>query len=317
MSFLTKFGSLWGAVPQTCGRVFWVAAGDSFTVEGKAYPASDGNDGLSPERPLRHANRAWALCTANAGDIIMLLPGTHTAAIADGTATSIAANVAGVTMMGLPSISGGNMLRNRALLNIAAADETVNVTAADIEIAHISFVGVASQTAIATLNYSAAANRLYIHDCLVDVTAQTISTSILGFDATGAAQHCVFERCHFITDGAFGAMIDLTATLDTLVQDCVFTHTTGTLASAITCGAATDRTTIRRNTFNDSAGTISSGVNGTGATIAGGCLLSYNYGGVTVTALASGWTSGEAELCNNYDGGVGAGDGGVLYAATA
>src|SRR3990167_209450 len=305
MSYLTRFGTLWGAIPQTSGRVFWVSAGATYTIDGITYDASDDNDGLSPERALPRSNRAWALVTANAGDIIILLPGTHVAANISGTATSIAANVAGVTMMGLPSLGGGNMLRPRATLNIAAADETVNVTAADIEIAHIGFVGVAGQTAIATLNFSAAANRLYIHDCLVDVTAQTISTSILGFDATGAASHVVIERCHFITDGAFGAMIDMTGTLDSLIQDNLFTHTTGTLASAITVGAATDRLTIRRNTFNDSAGTISAGVNGTGATIAGGCLLSYNYGGVTVTALATGWTSGGAELCNNYDGGVG------------
>jgi hypothetical protein len=315
MAYLTKFGSLWGAIPQTCGRVFWVSPGDSFTLNGTAWRASDDNDGLSPERPLRRVNRAWALCTANAGDIIMLLPGTHVAANTAGTATSIAANVAGVTMMGLPN-TGPNMLRQRASLNIAAVDETVNVTAADIEIANIAFVGVASQTAIATLNYSAAASRLYIHDCTVDVTAQTISTSILGFDATGAAAFVVFERCHFITDGAFGAMIDLTATTDSLVQDCIFTHTTGSLAAVITCGAATDRATIRRNTFNDGAGTITVAVDGTGATIAGGVLMSYNYGGVTTT-LAANFTAGEAELCNNYDGGVGAGDGGVLYTATA
>jgi hypothetical protein len=317
MAYLNKYGSLWGAVPQTSGRVFWVAAADSFTLDGTAYPASDDNDGLSPERPLRRVNRAWALCTANAGDIIMLLPGTHVAAAAGtATATSIAANVAGVTMMGLPSMGGGNMLRPRASLNIDAADQTVNVTAADIEIAHIGFVGVAGQTAIATLDYSAAANRLYIHDCLVDVTAQTISTSILGFDALGAAAFVVFERCHFMSDGAFGAMIDLTGTTDSLVQDCIFTSTTGTLAAAITCGAATDRATIRRNILNDGAGTITVGVNGTGATIAGGVLMSYNYGGVTTT-LAANFTSGEAELCNNYQGGVGAGAGGALYTATA
>lgn len=315
MAYLTKYGTLWGAVPQTCGRVFWVSPSDTFTIEGTAYSASDDNDGLSPERPLRRVNRAWALVTANAGDIIMLLPGTHVAANTAGTATSIAANVAGVTMMGLPSMGGGNMLRPRASLNIAAADETVNVTAANIEIAHIGFVGVAGQTAIATLNYSAAASGLYIHDCTVDVTAQTINTGIIGFDATGAAAFVVFERCHFISDGAFGAMIDLTATTDTLVQDCVFTSTTGTLAAAITCGAATDRATIRRNLFNDGAGTITAAVDGTGATIAGGVLLSYNYGGVTTT-LAANFTSGEAELCNNYDGGVGAGDGGVIYTAT-
>jgi hypothetical protein len=256
------------------------------------------------------------LCTANAGDIIVLLPGAHEAANTAGTATSIAANIAGVTMIGLPS-TGTNFMRPRTSLTLVAADETINVTAADIEIANILFLGDALNTASAHVNFSAAANRLYIHDCAVDVTAQTAGTSILGFDAIGAAQHVVIERCSFTTDGAFGAMIDLTATVDTLVQDCVFNHQTGTLASAITEGAATDRSTIRRCLFNDGAGTISAGVNGTGATIAGGCLISDCRAGVTVTALATGWTSGEAELCNNFDFGVGGTDGGVIITATA
>ena len=317
MAFLNKYGSLWGALPQTAGRIFWGAAGSSFTIDDTAWPASDENDGLSPERPLRRVNRAWALVTANAGDIIVLLPGTHSAANTSAVATSIAANVAGVTMMGLPTSAGANLTRPRTILTIAAADETVNVTAADIEIAHITFLGDALNTASANLDFSAAANRLYIHDCAVDVTAQTAGTSILGFDALGAAANVVIEGCAFTTDGAFGAMIDMTGTVDSLVQDCVFNHQTGILASAITVGAASDRLTIRRCLFNDGAGTISAGVNGTGATITAGCLISNCRAGVTVTALATGWTSGEAELCNNFDFGIGATDGGVIITATA
>ncbi len=316
MAYLTKYGSLWGAVPQTSGRVFWVAAGDSFTLDGTAYPASDDNDGLSPERPLRRVNRAWALVTANVGDIIMLLPGTHAACAAGtSTATSIAANVAGITMMGLPSLTGGNTLRPRAALQISAADEVINVTAADIEIANIAFVGLAATTAVATINYSAAGTRLYIHDCSFDVTAQTASTSILGIDAIGAASYLVVDKCVFHCDGAFGAAIDVTGVVDSLIQNCVFNLQTGTWAAVITSGAGTDRCTVRRNYFNDGAGTITVGVNGTGATVAGGVLINDNRCGVTTT-LAANFDAGEAELCNNFVGAAGT-PGGALVTATA
>src|SRR3990167_3407471 len=97
MAYLTKFGSLWGAIPQTAGRVFWVAPTASYTVDGRAYSASDDNDGLSPEKALVTIDRAWNLVTANVGDVIVLLPGTHS------PAASIAADIAGVTMMGLPA----------------------------------------------------------------------------------------------------------------------------------------------------------------------------------------------------------------------
>lgn len=314
MAFLTKYGSLWGAIPETAGRIFWVAPSASYTVDGRSYDSSDDNDGLSPEKALRRVNRAWALATANVGDVIVLLPGTHSAANSAGTATSVAASVAGVTMMGLPA-GAGNPFRKRTVLTIAAADQTVNVTAADIEIAHITFLGDALNTASANLDFSSAAHRLYIHDCTVDVTAQTAGTSILGFDATGAAQHVVIERCVFHVDGAFGAMIDTTATLDSLVSDCVFNLSTGTLAAAITTGAATDRCIIRRCLFNDGGGTITAGVDGTGATIANGVVIHDNRFGVTVTVPVDNFDAGEAVISENYDFGVGSTDGGVLVTA--
>jgi hypothetical protein len=77
MGYLTKYGSMWGAIPMTGGQVFWVAPAASYTVDGRAYSASDDNDGLSPERALRTVNRACALATASVGDVIALLPGAH------------------------------------------------------------------------------------------------------------------------------------------------------------------------------------------------------------------------------------------------
>ena len=318
MAYLNKAGMLWAGVPQTAGRVFWVAAGSSYTIDGATYSASDENDGLSPKRPLRRVNRAWALVTANAGDIIVLLPGTHSACTANtATAASVAANVAGVTMMGLPGTMRGNIMYPKAFLTCVAADQTVNVTAADIEIANIAFLGDALNVGSALVDFSAAANRLYVHDCTFDVTAQTANTGILGIDALGAAAHVTIERSSFTTDGVFCACIDMTGTTDSLVQDNIFNHQTGTLAAQITTGAATDRLTIRGNLFNDGAGTVTAGIDGTGATIAGGVIITRNRFGVTYTKCVANFDSGEAELSENYDSGIGATDGGVVVTGTA
>lgn len=309
MSFLTKYGTLLGQLPASLGRTFWVSAGDSYTVDGNTCEASDGSDGLSPERALRRVNRAWAL--ALPGDTIVLLPGTHNAVLASGVAGSVAANVARVHMTGLTG-GRGNPLRKLASLTLAAADQTINVTAADIEISNIEFLGDVLNVGSAHLDFSSAAHGLYVHDCIVDVTAQTANTGIIGFDALGAATNVVFEDNVFLVDGAFGACIDMTATLDSLVTRNRFVVSTGVLAAAVSVGAATDRLMISHNLFNDGAGTITAGIDGTGATIANGVMIHDNRFGVTVTVPIDNFDAAEAQISENYDCGVGATDGGVL-----
>lgn len=315
MPFITKYGSIWDTLPETSGRKLFVAPANSYSLEGRTYSASDDEDGLSPERALRTVNRAWAL--ASAGDNIVLLPGAHLAQTSvnrttdSGTATSVAANVANVTMMGMP----GNRLYPKTSLSIAANDETVNVTAAGIEIANIAFITDALNTASANLNFSAAASRLYIHDCIVDVTAATANTGILGFDAIGAAAYVLIERCRFVIDGAFGAAVDMTATVDSVLDSCDVVVQTGTLAAGITTGAATDRCYIRRCSFMDGAGTITAGIDGTGATIANGVIIHDCRFGTGVTVPIDNFDAAEAQISENYDFGVGATDGGVLIVA--
>ena len=310
MGNLTKYSSFIDSIPQACGRVFWVAPALSYMVDGKYYEASDGNDGRDPTRALRYVNRAWSLVTANQGDVIVLLPGAHSAANTAGTATSVAANVAGVTMTGLPC-GKGNPYRKRTSLTCAAADQTVNVTAADIEIANITFLGDVLNTGSANLDFSSAAHRLYIHDCTVDVTAQTANTGILGFDATGAAANVMIERCVFHVDGAFGAMVDMSATTESCVQDCIFSLQTGTLAVALLTGAA-GRLYIRRNQFNAGAGTITAPISGTGATVANGVYVSMNLFGVNSTVTVDNFDAAEAVLSMNYIFTVDGGTGGTL-----
>src|SRR3990167_3268831 len=96
MGYITKVGSFWGMVPQTSGRVFWVAPAASYTVEGRSYSASDGNDGLSPERAFLTVDYAVGQCTANVGDVIVMLNGAHS------VSATIAVDVAGITITGIP-----------------------------------------------------------------------------------------------------------------------------------------------------------------------------------------------------------------------
>jgi hypothetical protein len=315
MATLTKYGNFIGSVPNTGGRVFWVAPSDSYVVEGKYYPASDYNDGLSPRKALRRVNRAWSLVSANAGDVIVLLPGTHSAADINGTAASIAASTAGVTMTGLNCGPGsGNFMRKRTALTCVAADETVNVTAADIEIANITFLGDALNVGSYHVNTTVAGHRLHVHDCTFDVTAQTANTGIGAVAATGAATNVTIQRCVFHVDGAFGPMLDMSATLDSVVQDCLFSLSTGTIANFILTGAAA-RLFIRRNTFNAGAGTATAPIDGTGATVANGILIAQNIFGVNSTVSIDNFDAAEAVLSMNYIATVGGGAGGTLLTA--
>lgn len=304
MAYLTKYGSLWGAIPNTAGDVYWVAPADSYTVNGRSYSASDENDGLSPERAFRRVGRAVDLAV-NAGDVVVLLPGAHS------VATSIAMDSANVTLMGLPS-GKGNYLFPKATLAMSAVDQTLNVTAAGVEIAHIAFLSTTSQ-ASALIDFSAAASRLYIHDCAFDLFTATAATTILGIDALGAASYVLIEHNHFNCDGAFGASVDMTATLDSVVSDNVFVQSAGTLASSITTGAATDRCLITRNQWViTNAAAVTACIDGTGATIASGVLISYNAFGDRNTVPVDNYDAAEAELAENYEAGLGATDGGVL-----
>lgn len=314
MGNLTRNGRHNGYIPATAGNVYWVSPSANYIVDGRYCDASDGNDGLSPDKALRRVNRAWALVTANQGDVIVLLPGDHSAATSDGTATSIAASTAGVTMMGMNS-GKGNPYRKRTTLTVVAADETMNITAADIEIVDITFLGDALNTATAIANFSSAAHRLHIHDCTVDVTAQTAGTSILGFDATGAAQNVLIEDVVFHVDGAFGVMIDMTATVDSVIRRILVSLQTGTYAAAISAGASTDRLQILGSQFNCGAGTMSKTIIDTGTSAANGIYIADNICGVNTTKFVDDFSAGEAVINNNYIFTIGGGTGGTLVAA--
>ncbi len=305
MGVLTKYGTIWGVIPQSSGRVFWVAPSDGYTVDGRSYRASDNNDGLSPERALRTPDRAWNLVTADAGDVIVLLPGAHS------TTASIAADVAGVTMTGLPG-GAGNYLKQKATLGAVTGDQNVNVTAADIEIAFIHFIPITANSAI---DLSADADRLHVHHCSFDMATPAANTGTIGIDTIGAASNVLIDNCYFECDGAQGAAIVATALLDSTIEKCTLALSTGTWAAGIVTGAATDRLMIRDCDFLASNATMTIGINGTAATIASGITCYRNYFASSVSVGIDGFGSGEADIAENYIAGIGGTDGGVLIVA--
>ena len=103
MAFITKYGSFWGMIPRTTGRTFWVAPSATYTVEGRSYTGSDGNDGLSPESAFLTLDYAIGKCTASVSDVIVLLPGAHS------WSSSVAADVAGITITGIPGGQGNQL----------------------------------------------------------------------------------------------------------------------------------------------------------------------------------------------------------------
>lgn len=305
-TFLTRYGSFWGFIPQTSGRVFWVAPAATYTVEGRSYSASDGNDGLTPERAILTVDRAWNLVTANVGDVIMLLPGTHTV-----STTSIAADIAGVSMYGLPG-GRGNFVREKTILTTdITGDEIINVTAANIEMGYFTLRPI---TASDALDVSAAADGFHMHNFSLDLQTPGINTATIGI-TLAAANNILLEDFYVECDGAQGDAISLTGTLDSVIRNFVIAQSAGTWASAILCAAATERLLIDNGWFLPSNATLSAGVNGTGATIASGVLVTRCMFADSVTVAIDNFDAGECEIAENYQLGVGAGDGGVLITA--
>ena len=57
MSILTNYGGVFGVMPMSAGRTFFVAPSASYNVGGQSYAASDGNDG-TPEKALLTLGRS-------------------------------------------------------------------------------------------------------------------------------------------------------------------------------------------------------------------------------------------------------------------
>jgi hypothetical protein len=258
LGYITKYGSFWGDLPKTSGRVFWVAPSASYTVEGRAYSASDNNDGLSPERAVLTLDYAVGLCTANVGDIIVMLPGAHSY-----TAT-VAVDVAGITITGLPRGSsmgatdhGAGFLRHAS--SVTSTADILTISAANVEVAYLHLIPAASKAGV-TISSTNAVNA-NLHD-LTFLMTTAAATDTFGIQATAVADrtriancfayvsdnqgpwvrtaagftNSVIENCTVILAGdtAWDDVIEITTGTDQLViRDCDFVGSSGALMTDV------------------------------------------------------------------------------------
>ncbi len=224
MGYITKVGSFWGMIPQTSGQVLWVAPSSSYTVEGRTYPASDNNDGLSPERALRTFNQAITNATASAGDVIVGLPGSHS------VTTTILVNKAGLTIVGIPGAlrsahmrrAGGSKRLRTQITSTATAGIILTVSAPDTEVAYLHFAPpAAGGQGISLTPTLAAANRAFVHDCTFALQA-TASTTTYGITVPANVTADILDEaliagCYFVsgldtTTGANGPGVNVLGT---------------------------------------------------------------------------------------------------------
>lgn len=190
---------------QATGSVFYVHSGTG--TDGAAY-------GAAPDAPFKSIDYAVGKCTANKGDVIMVLPG-HNEGIT--TAANIDLDVAGISVIGL----GVGSLKPIIDFDAAAA----------------SFAVGANNILVKNLRFRTSANTVVVG---LDVEAGKTGAQIL---------NCEFGWAETSTD-EFNIALRLNAGCnDALVQGNLFSAGAQAAVAAISLTGASDNVVIRENRF--------------------------------------------------------------------
>ncbi len=159
--------------------------------------------GPDPDGRIRYAatiDAAIGLCTANAGDIIYVLPG-HTEAV---TATSINCDIAGVSIIGLGS---GSL---KPTLTFGATDSAINITAANCTWQNFRLTAGVGDVVTAFLHATAAQNTQYLN---LEFYATSTFNFINGFTlgAANISDGCKWEGNYLRTEDAGQLALCITA----------------------------------------------------------------------------------------------------------
>jgi len=162
------------------GEVFWVNSSTTATAKG-AIGGSDGGDGTY-RRPFATLDFAVGKCTADRGDIIVLMP-NHTETLA----AAVALDVAGIAVIGLGQGT------NRPTFTGGVAADLFAVSAANITISNLFFNEKTTAAATNSTIDIAAAN-CTVQNCHFDLGAnETLSLTV-----TAAGEIVWFEGNEFV-----------------------------------------------------------------------------------------------------------------------
>jgi len=146
-------------LPVTSGALFFVDSGSN--------RASDGNAGRDPNVPMATIDAAVARCTANNGDIIVVMPGHD-----ENPTSSITMDVAGVWIYGL------GWGASRPTITFGALAATLSITAASCRVSNLLFdLGTVATTVTDCFNITGA--DVIIEDCETIPHATSQFTNIM------------------------------------------------------------------------------------------------------------------------------------------
>lgn len=168
------------------GTHYYVCNGTVLTPKGLG--GSDGNDGLTADRPLSTLAAAVAKCTASRGDVIVLMPG-HSETIS--TATALNLSIAGVTIVG---VGDGSSIPNITLDTLTTS--TITVSAANVTIRNVQFTP--NFADIVTLFTLTTAKNFRLEQCRVNTGTSVNFIAVVTTSATTANNDGLhIESCYW------------------------------------------------------------------------------------------------------------------------
>ena len=282
MAFVTKYGTVFGQLPQQLGRVLFVAPSASYSIDGRDYIASDDNDGLSPERALRTVSQALTNARSGEGETVFLLRGTHaqTATLRWNKSVAIVGEAPAVE---IPGVALG-MMPPAILSFVGAAAPGLSIEADNVTLAHLTLRPAPTFSTVIFRN--ASPDALVAHNVVIDFSKGQPSLDTIGFDfgyradVAGLAGRSMtrltqttqlatayLSNVRVLSNGAYGPGV-LTATADVTFVDGRFHNRIGVWATAFAVATGTGYIYIANSSWSgQGASNIGTPIDGTNAGI--------------------------------------------------
>lgn len=265
-------------VPLVTGSVFFVHSGTG----------SNGNSGADPEHPFATIDYAVGRCTANKGDLILVMPG-HAETVS--AAGGLDLDVAGITIYG---VGNGSLQPTVTLDTTANAD--VDVDAANITVEGLNFVaGFADIAAAIDVN----ADDFTLRRCRLTAGGANLNAKIWVQDAAaGGSDRITIEDCYCNdVDAANTHFVNFAGTGDGhIVRNNTLIGDFGTMC--IGGAGVVTNAVIVGNVISNAAATNDSCIN-FAATATGICMFNHACG---AAAQANGITATAMAISQNYYG---------------
>lgn len=278
-----------------------VGIGDTYYVDSEN--GDDGRAGKSPETALATLDKAIGKCSANQGDLIVVLPG-HSES--EAAAASIATlDVDGVTVVGIGV--GDDM----PAFNLGHASATFTISGSDCKVSGLKFVSTIANVAVG-VTMTAASDNSVVENCVFRDSADD-KEMLVGISVAAAANGVKLLNNDFKTTlSAGGNNAILSAAVTDLEVRGNVAYGKFATGAMLTSGVLT-RATIVDNMFVNAEAAIGIALNGTTST---GILARNFLGGAT--SIAAALTGENAMWCfENYITGAAAASGLLDPAADA